>query len=134
MLAHAFLAVVRAEEHARHPAPDGLISLTCNEIQRLFTALVRPTHDAATGSAGRPGDAAIRPEPEPAITADKPRISREDHDLQLEYEACGDDRRDEHDTEGDLLPAGVQERNLVAGWIRHGQRTYYLAEQPTPVT
>lgn len=23
MLAHAFLAVVRADEHARHPAPDG---------------------------------------------------------------------------------------------------------------
>ena len=25
MLAHAFLAVVRADEHARHPRPDGLI-------------------------------------------------------------------------------------------------------------
>jgi hypothetical protein len=47
MLAHAFLAVIRAEEHARHPAPDGPIPLTCNEIQRLFTALVRPMHDAA---------------------------------------------------------------------------------------
>jgi hypothetical protein len=48
MLAHAFLAVVRADEHARHPAPDGLIPLTCNEIQRLFTMLVvRPVRDAA---------------------------------------------------------------------------------------
>lgn len=48
MLAHAFLAVVRADEHARHPAPDGLIPLTCNEIQRLFTTLVvQPVHDAA---------------------------------------------------------------------------------------
>lgn len=48
MLAHAFLAVVRADEHARHPAPDGLIPLTCNEIQRLFTTLVvRPMCDAA---------------------------------------------------------------------------------------
>ncbi|MET8957810.1 IS701 family transposase [Streptomyces sp. NPDC004393] len=47
MLAHAFLAVVRADEHARRPAPDGLIPLTCNEIQRLFTALVvRPVRDA----------------------------------------------------------------------------------------
>ncbi|MGC4948952.1 IS701 family transposase, partial [Streptomyces sp. DT224] len=46
MLAHAFLAVIRAAEHARHPAPDGLIPLTCNEIQRLFTALVRPAPDA----------------------------------------------------------------------------------------
>ncbi|MEU2441368.1 IS701 family transposase [Streptomyces rubradiris] len=48
MLAHAFLAVVRANEHARHPAPHGLIPLTCNEIQRLFTTLVaRPVHDVA---------------------------------------------------------------------------------------
>ncbi|MBV7701060.1 IS701 family transposase [Streptomyces sp. TRM70350] len=48
MLAHAFLAVVRADAHARHPAPDGLIPLTCNEIQRLFTTLVvRTVHDAA---------------------------------------------------------------------------------------
>jgi hypothetical protein len=42
MLAHAFLAVVRANEHDRHrhPSPDGLIPLTCNEIQRLFITLV----------------------------------------------------------------------------------------------
>ncbi len=48
MLAHAFLAAVRADEHTRHPAPDGLIPLTCNEIQRLFTVfVVRPVHDVA---------------------------------------------------------------------------------------
>jgi len=48
MLTHAFLAVVRAEEHASDPAPDGLIPLTCHEIQRLFTTLVvRPVHDVA---------------------------------------------------------------------------------------
>ncbi|MGW1800134.1 IS701 family transposase [Streptomyces sp. NPDC001984] len=48
MLAHVFLAVVRADEHARVPAPDGLIPLTCNEIQRLFmTLVVRPVRDAA---------------------------------------------------------------------------------------
>ncbi|MET9397987.1 IS701 family transposase [Kitasatospora sp. NPDC002965] len=47
MLAHAFLAVVRAGEHARQPGPTDLIPLTCNEIQRLFTTLViRPVHDA----------------------------------------------------------------------------------------
>lgn len=41
------LAVVRADEHTR-PAPDALIPLTCNEIQRLFiTLVVRPVHDAA---------------------------------------------------------------------------------------
>jgi len=48
MLAHAFLVVVRAVEQARHPAPDGLIPLTCNEIQRLFITLVaRPVHEVA---------------------------------------------------------------------------------------
>ncbi|MFJ8993968.1 IS701 family transposase [Streptomyces sp. NPDC102279] len=47
MLAHAFLAVVRADGHTR-PAPDALIPLTCNEIQRLFiTLVVRPVHDTA---------------------------------------------------------------------------------------
>lgn len=48
MLAHAFLAVVRADEHTCRPSPDGLIPLTCNEIQRLFTTLVvRPVQDVA---------------------------------------------------------------------------------------
>jgi hypothetical protein len=48
MLAHAFLAVVRADEHAHRPGPDDLIPLTCNEIQRLFiTVAVRPLHDLA---------------------------------------------------------------------------------------
>ncbi|MGW3829387.1 IS701 family transposase [Streptomyces sp. NPDC005071] len=48
MLAHAFLAVVRADEHTRQPASGDLVPLTCNEIQRLFIALVvRPVHDAA---------------------------------------------------------------------------------------
>ncbi|MFD6918443.1 IS701 family transposase [Streptomyces virginiae] len=45
MLAHAFLAVVRADEHAHRPTPDDLIPLTCNEIQRLFiSVVVRPDH------------------------------------------------------------------------------------------
>ncbi|POX57519.1 hypothetical protein C3492_43090 [Streptomyces sp. Ru62] len=48
MLAHAFLTVVRADEQARDPTPDGLIPLTCNEIQHLFTALiVQPAPEAA---------------------------------------------------------------------------------------
>jgi SRSO17 transposase len=48
MLAHAFLAVPRADEHTRQPAPDGLIPLTCNEIQRLFiTLVVRPIRSVA---------------------------------------------------------------------------------------
>lgn len=40
MLAHAFLAVVRADEHTRQSAPDDLVPLSCNEIQHLFIALV----------------------------------------------------------------------------------------------
>ncbi|MGW0886266.1 IS701 family transposase [Streptomyces sp. NPDC002671] len=48
MLAHAFLAVLRADEHARNPAPDGLVPLSCNEIQRLFiTVAVQPLRDMA---------------------------------------------------------------------------------------
>ncbi|MER6204895.1 hypothetical protein [Streptomyces sp. NPDC001642] len=48
MLAHAFLTVVRADEHARHPKPDGRIPLPRNEIQRLFIALVvRTVHGTA---------------------------------------------------------------------------------------
>jgi hypothetical protein len=47
MLTHAFLAVISAGERTC-PAPDVLIPLTCNEIQRLFiTLVVRPVHDAA---------------------------------------------------------------------------------------
>ncbi|WP_104530960.1 IS701 family transposase, partial [Streptomyces specialis] len=37
LLAHAFLAVARADEHARSPGPTDLIPLSRNEIQRLFT-------------------------------------------------------------------------------------------------
>ena len=53
LLAHAFLAVTAAlERRGQAPtddgtSPDGLIPLTCNEIQRLLTALlVRPASDA----------------------------------------------------------------------------------------
>jgi SRSO17 transposase len=48
MLAHAFLAVVRADEDARCPGPDELIPLTCNEIQHPFnTLVVRLVHHTA---------------------------------------------------------------------------------------
>jgi SRSO17 transposase len=40
MLAHAFLVVAAVTDHARHPPPSGLISLTCNEVQHLFAALL----------------------------------------------------------------------------------------------
>lgn len=45
MLAHAFPLAATAAERAQAPAPDGLIPLTCNEIQHLFTTLVtQPIH------------------------------------------------------------------------------------------
>ncbi|MEU9481123.1 hypothetical protein [Streptomyces sp. NPDC048191] len=48
MLAYAFLAVVRADEGARHPVPDDLIPLTCSEIARLFITLIaQRVHDTA---------------------------------------------------------------------------------------
>jgi hypothetical protein len=40
MLAHALLAVIAATERAEHPPPGELITLTCNEIQHLFTRLI----------------------------------------------------------------------------------------------
>ena len=40
MLAYAFLVVVALTERAQHPAPRGVVALTCNEAQRLFAALV----------------------------------------------------------------------------------------------
>ncbi len=63
MLAHAFLAVVRADEDARRPRPDGLIPLTCNEVQRLFKALIVrlvqiagvPGGGGRSGAGGRTG-------------------------------------------------------------------------------
>ncbi|MFF2164430.1 IS701 family transposase [Streptomyces sp. NPDC058175] len=48
MLAHAFLTVVRADEHAGRPGPTDLVQLSCNEIQRLFiTIVIQPLHDTA---------------------------------------------------------------------------------------
>jgi SRSO17 transposase len=48
MLAYAFLVVAAVTEHARHPAPPGVIELTCNEVQHLFAALAcRPAGDHA---------------------------------------------------------------------------------------
>ena len=48
MLAHAFLVVAALAERSCRPPPSGLIPLTCNEVQRLFAALViKPVADAA---------------------------------------------------------------------------------------
>jgi hypothetical protein len=48
MLAHAFLAVVRADEHTRRSTPGDLVPLSCNEIQHLFIALVVQPLSTAT--------------------------------------------------------------------------------------
>jgi hypothetical protein len=40
MLAHAFLVVAAVADRTRDPARPGLISLTCNELQHLFAALL----------------------------------------------------------------------------------------------
>jgi SRSO17 transposase len=40
MLAAAFLTIAAITEHARHPAPDGQITLTRNEIAWLLSALI----------------------------------------------------------------------------------------------
>jgi SRSO17 transposase len=46
MLAHAFLVVLAASYRTQHPPPTRLISLTCNEVQHLFAALLtRPAND-----------------------------------------------------------------------------------------
>jgi hypothetical protein len=85
MLAHAFLAVAAVTEHARHPPPPGLIGLTCNEVQHLFATLLTPRSPiAATGRAGRCGDAAIRHAPAPATTNARPPGNHEEHELPLE--------------------------------------------------
>jgi SRSO17 transposase len=48
MLAHAFLVVAALAERSRHPAPSGLVPVTCNEVGHLFAALlVRPVGDRA---------------------------------------------------------------------------------------
>ncbi len=48
MLAHAFLVVAALTERTQHPPPSGLIPLTCNEIQHLFTTLLaQPIGDLA---------------------------------------------------------------------------------------
>ncbi len=61
MPAHAYLAVVRADEHEHRPTPDDMSTLACNEILRLGTRTFRsprePSESARPrlrGSAGNP--------------------------------------------------------------------------------
>ncbi len=84
MLAHAFLAVVRADQYTR-PAPDALIPLTCNEIQRLFiTLVVRPAHEAAHRFGWSDWRRRHQARSQASHYVDKP-LRHEEHDLRLEY-------------------------------------------------
>lgn len=84
MLAHAFLAVLRAYEHAQNPAPDGLIPL-CPATRSSASSSRSPSNPSTTwptGSAGPTGAAAISSDHAPAITDDKPQLGHEDHDVE----------------------------------------------------
>ncbi|CAM5674800.1 hypothetical protein SCANM63S_05397 [Streptomyces canarius] len=79
LLAHAFLAVTAALERRDQAladdgtSPNGLIPLTCNEIQRLFTALIAgPTLTSPIDCAGLPGADATKPAPNAATTDARP--------------------------------------------------------------
>jgi hypothetical protein len=85
MLALAFLSVTAATEHARHPAPDGQIPLTRNEIAALFSTLII---DPVKGTGHRlrwpTWRGATSTGPKSATTSDKP-VNHENHEVRLEY-------------------------------------------------
>jgi hypothetical protein len=88
MLAHAFLVVAALAEQARHPAPAGLIPMTCNEIQRLFAALAtRPTREAGHRLRWSVWRRRHQARARPATTDDRPPGNHEHHDLRLDYYA-----------------------------------------------
>jgi hypothetical protein len=86
MLAHAFLVVAAATDHARHPPPPELVpcpatsSSTCSPPWPPGPLVI-----PATAGAGQPGNADTKPAPAPATTADKPPGNHEHHGLRLEY-------------------------------------------------
>ena len=89
MLVHAFLVVAALIEGTRHPAPPGLVAVTCYEVQHLFAALVAvpspsPSLIPATDGAGRCGDDDIKHAPAAATTSDKPPSNDEHHDPRLD--------------------------------------------------
>lgn len=62
VLGHAFLLVTAAHERIRHPTPDSLIPLTCNETQHLFTCLA-PARPRRTPPAPLVAMATLSPSP-----------------------------------------------------------------------
>ncbi|WP_079051630.1 IS701 family transposase [Streptomyces curacoi] len=85
MLAHAFLAVVRADEHARRTGPDDLAPLTCNEIQHLFLAVtVRPLNDLVHRLSWSDWRRRHQARSQSSHYR-RQAATHEDHELQLEY-------------------------------------------------
>lgn len=75
MVAYAFTVVCRLRENRDHPAPEGLMALTCNEIARRMWS---------TRWLGRCSDAPTRRDPEHATRADKPPANYDTPELQVE--------------------------------------------------
>ena len=86
MTAHALLAVITASERADRPSPAGMITLTCNEVRRLFTISVNnPRRTPTCAHACHSGDDAINTAPGPAATGAKRQPIHGHNDLRLEY-------------------------------------------------
>jgi hypothetical protein len=85
MLAHAFLAAARADEHARTARTRWSRCPATRSSACSSRLSFSPSTTSPTDSAGPSGDAAISRDHAPAVTSDKPHPGHEDHDLQLEY-------------------------------------------------
>jgi hypothetical protein len=84
----------RVDEHVRRPAPEGLIPLTCNEIQRLFiTLVVRPVREVAHRLAGTVGPRPSHPCQTPATLPTSRPLTRRNTEVRLEYQGCGPGRQ-----------------------------------------
>jgi hypothetical protein len=85
LLAHGFLTITPAVEHAGAPRagrpdpPPATRSATCSPSSYSHRSRL-----CATGCTGPPGADATNTEPAPTTTSDKPE-NHEDHKLQLEY-------------------------------------------------
>jgi hypothetical protein len=76
----------RARASGLLAGPLGVVELSCNEIQRLFAAVVECAWvRRRTGCAGRGGDASTRRALGSVTTGGNPPSNHEDHDLRLEY-------------------------------------------------
>jgi hypothetical protein len=78
--------VVRAKEHAGRPAPTDLLPLTCNEIQRLFLALMdQPLRTLIHRLRWSDWRRRHQARAQNSHYRRQPHLGHEDHGLQLEY-------------------------------------------------